>query len=69
MGSSIRMKERERPLRLRLEMIEVILGNISFPNELRMKGQEILGPGDKIFMFSLQDTASLCFRFFIIKSE
>lgn len=32
-------------------MIQVVLGKITFPNELHMKGQVILGPQDKILCF------------------
>lgn len=54
LGSSIRMKERERPLKLRIEMIKVVLGNIHFPNELHMQSKLILGPQDKIFVFIIR---------------
>lgn len=57
------------PLKVRIEMIKVVLGNITFPNELHMKGQVIiLGPQDKILRFHYK-IHSLCFNFFIMKWE
>lgn len=69
LGFGTKMKGKGRGYYSRMEMTKMVLGSIRFPNEVCMKGQVILRPQGKIFVFSLKETFSLCFNCFILKWE
>lgn len=59
LGFGTRMKGKGRGYYSRIEMTKMVLGSICFPNEVHMKGQVILGPQGKIYVFIKRDFLSV----------